>query len=157
MFETTVEQTKELVKTGDLLTILSTQVNNYPEMFNFLKTSIGNPATILVPQNLKLLDGEMTRNSAFLYEAINFLDVVCMFSSQETGDPFTLYNLAIDWLVDTRTVTDHSLVLCKSEMDNIIYKDGDSVVTLIENNKSIISFYLFSMICTSFFIKSIEV
>lgn len=155
--ETTKVPVDETISIGsnNILNLLESQIANYPSMFMFLRKHIPLPSTILVPQNLKLIDGEITRDSSFLYEALNFLDVVCMFSLQETGNAYGYVDSIIDMLAELRTIKSPEFLLAGVEMSNVIYNTKADMTNLLDNNKVVLSLYIFSMVCNIFYIKDI--
>lgn len=140
---------------NNVLSLLESQIKNYPSMFAFYTKNIYTPSVVLVPQTLKLIDGEMTRNSTFLYEALTFLDAITLFSLQETGGPMDFFNSVVSGLMETRTVNDEKLLLSANEMSNVIYNNANDIQSLLVNNKILVSIYVFCMVCSIFYIKEI--
>lgn len=143
-----------VVESNGILGLLNSQINNYPAMYVFCKTNVSHPSTILVPQTLKLIDGEITRNSTFLYEAFTFLETMALFSLQETGLCGYMFNNVVEMLGSTRTVEKEDLLLGSTELSNIIYTDNTNVMNLLNNNKILVAIYVFSMVCTIFYNKN---
>lgn len=140
---------------SDMLQLLQSQVKNYPSMMAFYLKHIPVPSIVFVPQTLRLLDGEFTRNTDFLYECMSFLDTVSMFSIQETGNPDGYFDNLISGLATTRTVVEPASMLIADQMNNIIYSDKENFYRLVNNNKNIVSMYIFAMVCKIFFITEI--
>lgn len=138
-------------ETMDLLTALSTQIENYPSMYSFYKESLSQPSLTLSPLILTELERTFSFNHDMLYESITFLDTMSMLSLFSTGDGDYLLDKVIDILVRNREAGVENLGINRVELENILYDDSteerrDTFRSLLNSNKHIVSMFTYAMI-----------
>lgn len=128
---------------ANILSLISTQLDNYPEIKAFYTQHVHIPSAVFIPQVIRLAEGELSRNDALVLECICFLETTCIFSLLETGDSLFFYNEVVKLLVNSKTVDDLSKAIGPGWF---IFENIESLQTFLTNNKQLISIYIYGMV-----------
>jgi len=141
---------------GSILTLLESQLDNFPSIHSYINTNVYKPASILLPQSLKHLDELLTTKEELILELISFLDIISLYSIEVYGDSETYIDLFIKGLVNNRIKYKSTIRLAESVLDEYTFSDIDSTTDFFTNNKLIVALYIYAMVSMIFYHKGVN-
>lgn len=137
--------------TEKILMLLNQQKDNFPYLQQFIISKNIRPATVFLPQTIASITSELSSREDLVIDCINYLDVVKFYSILLYNDPDFYIDTIKRIIVENRTIENISGLLAKEKLDDYIFSDKDKVYYFLNNNKSLISIYLFSLINLIFY------
>lgn len=136
------------VSNDNIIALLATQKDNLPALREFIKTKGLKPATIFLPQTLKMLDGEFSGGGQdpLIHDCINFLDAIKIYSLSVYGDSETYLNRIENFIVENRTVNNIRHTLSGEALDDFMFAKKEDTIAFLQNNKLIVSMYVYALI-----------
>jgi len=135
----------------NILILLDQQKENFPAMYNYIKSKNITPSTIFLPQILKQIDSEFSLHQELLFESLSYLDIVNTYSLVVYSDSFFFIENMKKIIVNNRTVINHNNCIAKDAIDDFIFNKKEEALEFIENNKTILSLYIFSVVFLIFY------
>jgi len=147
MFTTSTIESSPLI----ILTLLEPQLDNFPSIQAVIKSDIYKPSSIFIPQVLKHLDNLLSTKDDLILELYSFIDLVNLYSIEVYGDSETYISNVINSIANNRVRHNNSNRIAEAALDEYTFNDFNSTVEFLNNNRLIVSFYLFSMMSMMFF------
>lgn len=138
----------------EALTLLEQQIDNFDSLQAFITTYNITPGMIFLPQTLQIIDKEIASDSSFIVEALSFLDVVNTYSFFIFGDSQRIVSTLGSSAVTNRSASGLEGVLSGESLDDFIFSSLNDGVKFLENNKVLISIYIFSLVSLIFYRKA---
>ena len=136
---------------NEILTLINQQRDNFISLTNFINSKNITPSLVFLPQTLKQIDAELTHNQELLLDCLSFLDIVKTFSLVVYGDIDTFTMNIMNIIVDNRICVSHPHCLASDAVDDFLFKDQKEALGFIDNNKLVLSVYIFSLISVIFY------
>lgn len=140
-----------LLSDSSILLLLQQQAENFSELSAFVRTKDIKPSILFLPQTLKLIDNEFDFRSNLVYECLDYIDIVKFYSMTIYGDPESFLNNVKKLIVENRTVNNSNHVLSRNTLDDLTFKSKEEALEFLDNNKLLLSIYLFSLVSLIFF------
>lgn len=135
------------VTTDSIIALLSTQKDNMPVLRDFIKSKDLKPATIFLPQTLKMLDAELSSGQDVLvHDCINFLDAIKIYSLAVYGDSEIYLDRIEYFIVENRTVENLRHTLSGEALDDFFFSKKEDAMSFLKNNKFIVAMYVYTLI-----------
>lgn len=135
-----------------ILGLIGTQLQNFPSMKHFLVKNSFNSGSLILPQSITTIDGELNHNSELACECYSFLDVVNMLVYNKGINPEDYYDGLIKSLGYLREPYEYELyTVGKSTVENLIFSSKEDLFTLLKSNMVILSLYIYSVVSTIFY------
>jgi len=147
-------QSTQLLSDNSILLLLQQQTENFPELSAFVKGKDIKPSVLFLPQTLKLIDNEFDFRNNLVYECLDYLDIVKFYSMTIYGDPESFLSNIKNLIVENRTVNNSSHVLSRTSLDDLTFKSKEEALEFLDNNKLLLSIYLFSLVSLIFFTQN---
>ena len=129
--------------TYGVLAFVSTIIDKFPSIKEYVASSAVNTATLFVPQSLSYLDGDISRNPGLIHDAYLLLDMVNLYSFEVYTDPNTVIDNITNSIITTRYVPESDFLLAEEAIDAYTITDAVSFSSLIANNKIILAIYIY--------------
>lgn len=139
------------MENDQILVLLEQQVDNFPELKDFVKTKGIKPSNLFLPQTLKGISEEIGFRQSLVLEALDYLDVVKFYSTVLYSDPEVFLNRISLLIVENRTVNNINNAINKSAIDDFIFNSKEEAYEFLINNKFLIALYLFSLVNLIFY------
>lgn len=130
----------------NILILLEQQNDNFPIIATFIKKKGLTPAVLFLPQTLKDISEEFTYHSDLIIECFNYLDIVKIYSLTIYDDPEYFTNNIISIIIDNRNIEDIKLIINTEAVDDFLFSSKENTKKFIQNNKILLSLYIFSLI-----------
>lgn len=135
----------------NILVLLEQQNDNFPAMAGFLKDKGLNSVTLLLAQSLKSIAEEVGHRNDLVIECFQYFELVELYSLILYKDHSAFVHHLIGILCRNRTVTEQKFIINKDAIDDFIFNSKEELTSFLENNKFLISLYIFSMVNKLFF------
>lgn len=135
----------------DLLMLLNQQLDNFPNLRNFVTAHNLRPSSVFLPQTLKSISENLDYNTDIIFESMDFMDIVNFYSTMLYSDRERLFFNICDLIVEGRTAQQHNLVLNKTALSDFLFTDKGEAKTFLMSNKFLVAIYLVSLLQLLFF------
>lgn len=147
-------ESPQLLSDSSILLLLQQQTENFPELSTFVKSKDIKPSVLFLPQTLKMIDSEFDYRTNLVYECLDYIDIVKFYSMTIYGDPESFLTNVKNLIVENRTVNNSSHVLSRNSLDDLTFKSKEEALEFLDNNKLLLSIYLFSLVSLIFFTQN---
>lgn len=129
-----------------IVVFLLQQMDNFPALKHFIISKHIRPSTLFLPQVLSDIDAILSTQEEIVLECLDFLDIVKFYSLITYGDSEWFINSIKNYVIENRVVDNFSLTLASEALNDFIINNKEDANALIENNKLLLSIYLFCLL-----------
>ncbi|EKD89655.1 MAG: hypothetical protein ACD_33C00015G0002 [uncultured bacterium] len=144
-----MQSTLEATLSNDILVLLNQQVDNFPELNTIIDKLNITPSSLFLPQVISNVAVTIESNISLVLEAINFLDIVKLYSFTNYKNTETITDNIYKILISNRTVVSN-VILGKNNIDDLIL-DDEKINEFLINNKTFVAIYIVSLLNLIFF------
>lgn len=141
-----VDSSTEVQDTDTIIVLISQEFDNFPNLFSFLKSNNVRPSSLLLPQTIKVISDTISYNDSILFESIDLLDTVRLFSLLQYNNADFFIDAIKGIIVSSRTVKDDSLTVGINQLDDFIYSSKEHLLDVIESNHVLLALYILSLV-----------
>jgi len=142
-WSTNQEQEEE---TSSIIVLIAQELSNFPNIMSFVKTNNVRPSSVFLPQTIKTISDTISYNDSIIFEAIDLLDTVRLFSVLLYSNEDFFIDSIKSIISSSRTVKDTSLTIGINQLDDFIYTSKEHLLDVLDSNHTLLAIYIFSLV-----------